>query len=131
MPIDMGEGVSGGFFGRHGGTSPAPFDSLNVSYGVGDDPALVERNRARLKACLGLDRLVSARQVHADRILSLSEPQVSDCEHPGFDALITNQPGVGLLIQQADCQAAPPRRATSIAALLTMFWFLFTALFVS
>lgn len=109
--------MTGGFFHRHGGESSAPFDSLNVSYGVGDDSTLVARNRARIKTFLGLECLVSARQVHEDRILSLFAPQAMDCEHAGFDALITNQPGVGLLIQQADCQAVvlhdPVRRVVA------------------
>ena len=105
LPFDFGDGLTGGFFNRHGGISPVPFDSLNVSYGVGDDAELVECNRARLKECLGLKALISARQVHGERILSITEPRSSDFEHTGYDALITNQPGVGLLIQQADCQA--------------------------
>lgn len=117
LPINIGEALTGGFFTRHGGVSLPPFDSLNVSYGVGDDAGRVARNRVRVKECLGLEVLVSARQVHEDRILSLSEPQVEDCEHAGFDALITNQPGVGLLIQQADCQAVvlhdPVRRVVA------------------
>lgn len=114
LPIVFGDAVVGGFFGRHGGVSPAPFDALNVSYGVGDDPCHVAQNRARLKERLSLTYLLSARQVHDDRILSITGPPASvhlphdgesDYEYTGYDALITNQPGVGLLIQQADCQA--------------------------
>lgn len=97
--------VTGGFFTRHGGVSPSPFDSLNVSYGVGDEAQWVEVNRTRLKECLGLKVLLSAGQVHADRILSIAATLDGDFEYAGYDALITNQPGVGLLIQQADCQA--------------------------
>ncbi len=105
LPLNFGDGLCGGFFSRHGGVSPAPFDSLNVSYGVGDDTFLVAANRRRIKECLGLRVLISVRQVHGDRILSLAEEQDCDVEHDGYDALITNQPGVGLMIQQADCQA--------------------------
>jgi YfiH family protein len=105
LPINFGETLTGAFFSRHGGVSPAPFDSMNVSYGVGDDPTLVAMNRLRLKECLGLQVLVSARQVHDDHIRTIAEPPDADCEYAGYDALITNQPGVGLLIQQADCQA--------------------------
>lgn len=105
LPIDFGDALSGGFFTRHGGVSPSPFHSLNVSYGVGDEPLLVARNRKRLQERLGLKRLLSACQVHDDRILTILETPAADCEYAGYDALITNQPGVGLLIQQADCQA--------------------------
>lgn len=105
IPLACGEGLIGGFLNRHGGVSPAPFDSLNVSYGVGDAPERVSHNRTLLKERLGLKALISARQVHDDRILAITSLPNGDCEHGGFDALITNQPGVGLLIQQADCQA--------------------------
>jgi len=105
LPIVFGQGVSGGFFNRHGGVSLPPFDSLNVSYGVGDQPWRVTENRARLKRHLGLDRLLSATQVHGSTIFSLSQPLAADQELTDVDALITNQPGVGLIIQQADCQA--------------------------
>lgn len=104
LSVDFGDAVVG-FFGRQGGVSVPPFAALNVSYGVGDDPCHVAENRSRLKERLELRHLVSAQQVHADRILSISDPGESDCEYSGYDALITNQPGLGLLIQQADCQA--------------------------
>lgn len=105
LPIDFLAGLTGGFFNRDGGVSAVPFDSLNVSYGVGDEPDRVRRNRGRLRAALGLKCLLSARQVHGDRILSLSAPHSADDEFDGYDALVTDQPGIGLMIQQADCQA--------------------------
>ena len=51
---------------RHGGTSVAPYDTLNLGLHVGDDPASVVGNRARAAAAfgVGLDTLVFARQVH-------------------------------------------------------------------
>jgi YfiH family protein len=105
LPIDFWSGLSGAFFNRHGGVSPVPFDSLNVSYGVGDAADRVDRNRRLVQDRLGLSTLISARQVHGDRILMISNQLTSACEYDGYDALITNQHGVGLMIQQADCQA--------------------------
>ena len=93
-----------GLFSRQGGESSAPYHSLNVSFGVGDDPATVLANRALLKKALGLSTLVSARQVHGDRVLTINSPPPADFEAEGYDALITNLP-LGLMIQQADCQA--------------------------
>ena len=117
LPLALGPGLSGGFFDRQGGVSPPPYDSLNVGLGVGDEPGRVAENRRRLKAALGLTVLVSARQVHGDRILCLSSPVATDAEHDGYDALITDQPGLGLMIQQADCQAVvifePVRRVVA------------------
>src|ERR687893_205942 len=51
---------------RHGGLSSGVYDSLNLSLGVGDDPALVVENRRRAAAAIGLDldHMVYAHQVH-------------------------------------------------------------------
>lgn len=96
--------VPHGMFNRHNGISPPPFSSFNISYGVGDDPGNVEVNRHRLKEKLGAPFLLSAKQVHGNRIYCAADI-TADREVDGYDALITNQQGVGLLIQQADCQA--------------------------
>jgi YfiH family protein len=96
--------VPHGMFRRSGGTSSAPFASLNFSEHIGDQQERVQANRARAIEALQLPSLVAVRQVHADRVL------VVDKEHPrseseGYDAIISTLTGVGLLIQQADCQA--------------------------
>lgn len=93
-----------GIFGRRGGGSEAPYHSLNVSFGVGDDPEVVTANRALLKKALGLTTLISARQVHGNRVLTVISEPPGDFEAEGYDALIANC-RVGLMIQQADCQA--------------------------
>jgi len=93
-----------GMFNRHKGVSPSPFNSNNLSLGVGDEPDNVLQNRASIKDKLGIKILVSARQDHTDRICC-ADHITSDTEVDGYDALMTSKPGVGLLIQQADCQA--------------------------
>ena len=106
-------------FNRHYGTSPPPFHSNNVSFGLGDLSKNVYANREQLKKALCLNRLVSARQAHGPRVYLVKEIPESDLETDGFDALITNVPGVGLMIQQADCQAVmlfdPGKMAVGIA----------------
>ncbi len=97
--------VSSATFSRHGGVSGAPYHSRNVGLHVGDDEARVLRNRALIKEQLGLPRLVSAKQVHGDSVLVVDWMPEADVEHAGHDALMTNIPQVGLMIQQADCQA--------------------------
>lgn len=108
-----------GVFNRHGGTGEGRFGSLNVSYHVGDQPEQVATNRERLKQAFGVDRLVSARQVHAAEVFVLHERPSADFEADGFDAIITQVPGVALMIQQADCQAVllfdPDKRVVGIA----------------
>jgi polyphenol oxidase len=92
------------FFNRHGGEGVSPFDTNNVSFGVGDEISIVRRNRERIKQSLQLDHLVSARQVHGDKVYWCSDDSYKEGEIDGVDALITERPGIGLMIQQADCQ---------------------------
>jgi YfiH family protein len=99
-------GVTHGVFTRQGGVSREPYDSLNVSLDVGDQPARVEENLRRLQKTLELDRLVSATQVHgSNEAVIKGGYAVPPGEIPEVDILITAQPGLGLIIKQADCQA--------------------------
>jgi hypothetical protein len=99
------QAVSAITFSRHGGVSEAPYHSRNVGLQVGDGEALVLRNRELIREKLGLERLVSARQVHGECVLAVERMPEEDVEHAGYDALMTNIAGLGLMIQQADCQA--------------------------
>ncbi len=94
-----------GFFDRRGGIGTAPFNSMNVSYGVGDSGKTVSANRRRIQEVSSCSYLLSAKQVHGDRIYCQAAPVNSNREIDGVDALITDRQGVGLMIQQADCQA--------------------------
>ena len=106
-----------GVFTRQGGISRPPFDSLNVGFGVGDDPEAVTENRERILSCLGLPRAVFLNQVHGRKILVLDrqEPIESnlfwESGRPGSgalltaDAVVTNLTRTALVIQVADCQA--------------------------
>jgi len=101
----FGMGCKYGFFDRYGGVGAAPFNTMNVSYGVGDKENIVSENRKRIQKKMDISTLLSAKQVHADGIYCQIEPLGGDREIESVDALITDQPGVGLMIQQADCQA--------------------------
>lgn len=97
--------IAHGCFSRHGGISSRPYDSLNVGFHVDDHSSHVAENRNRIKSTLAIGLLVSAKQVHGDRVLSLTQLPDSDREYDGYDAFVTNLPGIGLMVQQADCQA--------------------------
>jgi polyphenol oxidase len=107
-----------GVFTRQGGVSDGPFASLNLSFAVGDDPELVRENRRRVAQTLGLAELVGADQVHGlkESVIYAGLP-LPDLEIPEVDILITREPGLGLLIKQADCQAVmlydPERRVAA------------------
>jgi polyphenol oxidase len=92
-------------FSRHGGVSRGKYASLNIGEHVGDQEDAVLQNRERVRTILMLPHLLSAKQVHGTEIYCLTEPLSVDKEVEGFDALVTDLPGVGLMIQQADCQA--------------------------
>jgi YfiH family protein len=106
-----------GFFGRQGGVSPEPFASLNLSFAVGDQRGLVVRNRDLVQQALELTALVSAKQVHGCRESLVTGANAAAEEIPEADILITSQPGLGLLIKEADCQAVmlydPVRRVAA------------------
>ena len=95
---------------RTGGFSRPPFDSLNLSDGVGDDPATVTANRQSLLQLTGGGVHVYTRQNHGTSIRTITrdagcrEEEIRTEPVPA-DALITDVPGVRLLIQTADCQA--------------------------
>lgn len=88
---------------RSGGVSRAPFDSFNLGDHVGDDPAAVAANRARLAASIGLpnDRVVWMNQVHGDHVevVDMPRPQPVDAT----DALVTAAPRLALAVITADC----------------------------
>ena len=102
-----------GMFSRRGGVSGPPYASLNVGVYVGDQPKAVATNRQMVREAMQTSALLTARQVHGPGVYCLTEALDEDREVDGFDALVTDITGVGLMIQQADCQAVllfDPRR---------------------
>ena len=99
-------GLIHGVFTRQGGVSNGPYSSLNVSLAVGDLPQHVEENRRRVPRALALGTLINATQVHGLKgAVSSRGHAVSPGEISEGDILITAQPGLGVVIKQADCQA--------------------------
>lgn len=102
-------GIAHGFSTRLGGVSSAPFDSLDLGYNRGDDPACVAENYRRFCAAIGADhtRVVKSRQIHTDniRIVTVDDLGVELCEPAPYEAdgLVTNVPGLCLTVFTADC----------------------------
>ena len=94
-------GVQAAFSTRAGGVSTAPFDTLNLGVGVGDDPAAVAENRARWAAALGHPP-VWLHLVHGTQVLRL---HAGGPEHPvaHADAAWTSDAGVVCQVAAADC----------------------------
>lgn len=89
---------------RHGGISPAPFDTLNLSQAAGDAATNVAANIRRLHDTLALDGsvTVTAGQAQSDRIAVVKANQRGR-RVQGVDALLTDKPGVPLMLCYADC----------------------------
>lgn len=114
-------GVKHGFATRVDGVSPPPFDSLNMSELVGDDPNFVAENRRRLlwDLDLGARELLVPSQVHGvecalgkmssrDGVLSggtvdQSLPLLMPGGHCEADAILSCDPSLALAIGSADC----------------------------
>ena len=88
---------------RAGGASRPPFDTFNLGDHVGDDPAAVVANRARLAKAIGLgdDGIVWMNQVHGDRVVTVSGPVVGAVDDA--DGLVTTTRGLALAVVTADC----------------------------
>lgn len=96
------------FTTRYGGVSTGSQSSLNLAIGRGDSPENVEANLRLLANALHFDpqKLVLTRQTHSDIVRIVTE---KDCngffhrDYPECDALVTDVPGLTLLVFTADC----------------------------
>ena len=88
---------------RAGGVSAPPYDSFNLGDHVGDDPAAVAANRARLASAVGLpaDHVVWMNQVHSAHVEFVDSPR--DQSLDATDALVTRTPRLALAVVTADC----------------------------
>ena len=97
------------FSTRLGGVSEGQYATMNTSFSGGDDFYKVEENYRRLCDAVGIDinDLVLSKQTHTNNVRIVTK---ADCgtgyTKPSFqdvDGLITNQSGVALVTQYADC----------------------------
>ena len=97
------DGVPHGFLGRRGGVSTREMWGLNVGYGSGDDPALIDENRARaVAAVLPQAEFATVHQVHSADVVVVDQPWPQD-QRPHADAMVTNRPNLLLGVLTADC----------------------------
>jgi len=95
-------GIFQAVFTRLGGYSPEPWSSLNLGGTVGDTGNRVNKNLTKLLASIGGANtdLVQIRQIHSKNVIIAD--QAMDGIYHG-DAIITNKPGLILLMRFADC----------------------------
>ncbi len=93
------EGARVWFFTRRGGVSEPPFDSLNVSTKVGDEPDAVAANLERIRYAMEGHESAWVRQVAGDGVVRVSGPVFAG----EADALVTEKEGFSLVVAIADC----------------------------
>ncbi len=102
-------GVRHGFSTRLGGLSEGVYATLNLgSLAKGnatDANAMVAENYRRLRAALGLERVmrVTVRQVHGNAVWHPPIKPVPEHDAPQADAMVSGEPRQMLTIRTADC----------------------------
>ena len=102
-------GVVHGFSTRLGGVSSGIYESLNLGSTRGDDPEHVRENYRRFFSSIGADgsRVIMTNQVHGDVVRPVTTADIKsgllDPEPYEADGLVTDLPGVALVIFSADC----------------------------
>ena len=112
--------LSHGVFTRLGGHSRPPWHSLNTGHTVGDDPEAVDANHRLICEALGFctEDIVSPHQVHGATVARVDAGDRGRVVYD-TDALITDAPGVVLMLRFADCTPIwlydPIRRVVGLA----------------
>jgi polyphenol oxidase len=86
---------------RHGGVSTGPYTANNLGINTDDVPEHVAENRRRWLASFGKTEadLASSYQVHGTEVFVATEGG----RNHGYDALVTNVPGLLVGVTVADC----------------------------
>jgi len=122
MNLSGHSGIWHGIFTRNGGISKRPFQSLNVSFNLGDKFSNVVENRGKISQVTGNFPVLYAHQNHGAEILVFRKGDktgisIADQESMTGDALVTDIPGRYLAVQVADCQSVllfdPERRVVA------------------
>lgn len=92
--------VEWAFTDRYGGNSLPPFDADNLALHVDDDRVPVMENRARLAESMNVNpgRIAAMTQVHGSDVVEAFPGKA-----PEADGIWTNEEGLLLLTQVADC----------------------------
>lgn len=92
-------------FLRNLGSQSGCYAGFNLGRNVGDCSDTVNSNINKVKKILNIESLYSLNQVHSSKIVILNRFDELNKANEG-DGLVTNLPGIGLMINHADCQSA-------------------------
>lgn len=116
----VAHGLRHAVFGRVGGVSISPWESLNVGHKVGDDPQAVAENHRIIYETLGLadNRVVTCQQIHGDRVVAVRAGD-GGRTFDATDGLVCDVPDLALMMRFADCVPVllyvPSRSAIGLA----------------
>ena len=101
----LGSGLTHAIFTRWGGVSPEPWAELNLGSTVGDDLERVRENRRLALETLERDpaSVYDVWQVHGVEVAIAEAPRAPDAPHLQADAILTDKPGLALMMRFADC----------------------------
>jgi polyphenol oxidase len=102
---NLGDGLTQAVFTRRGGLSPDPWSALNMGGTVGDDPNRVQENRYLALRTLGCDTksVYDVWQVHGVNVVIAEAPRPPEIPHLHADVILTDRPGITLMMRFADC----------------------------
>jgi len=93
------------------------FQTSTLANGTMSNSPAAARNRQAFARHLGFPALAVCRQAHGVSVAVVDNRFSGEKRFDGCDALVTNRPGIGLMIRQADCQAVmlmdPERRVAA------------------
>jgi len=121
-PLLRAAGFRHAFFCRRGGVSSGPYESLNFSVTVGDDPENVRKNLALATRVLAIrdDRLFFSSQVHgADARTLAGDETLEGVRIVEADALTSRAHDLACSVRTADCVPilAADRRSGAVTAI--------------
>lgn len=117
----LGHNLVHAIFTRWGGVSPEPWASLNLGSTVGDNLNCVQENRRLALAALERNpaSVYDVWQVHGVEVVIAEAPRSSEVPHMQADAILTDKPGLTLMMRFADCVPIllrdPVRKVVGIA----------------
>ena len=98
-----------GFSTRVGGVSEGIWQGLNLGVRTGDSRECVEENWRRFRSAVGVNTslMVHGLQIHSGNVKVVKEREGLDLFSPkpltGYDAFVTDAPGIPLVVFTADC----------------------------
>jgi len=93
------DGIHAIALNRTGGTSKAPFDSLNLASYVGDDSNSVATNLEIVKEMVSVKNISVMNAEHGNLVNVVTQPGIA----PAGDGLVTSRTGLALVALAADC----------------------------